>query len=391
VKQTITSEKVPIKLWLDDIEEGAMGQARNLANLPFVFKHVAIMPDAHFGYGMPIGGVMATEEVIIPNAVGVDIGCGMCAIRTSITDLSTDKLKTIMAGIRSKVPLGFKHHQHAQDRTLMPLVPHGHALNDLPVVAREYRNALTQIGTLGGGNHFIEIQKGSDGFIWIMVHSGSRNLGFQVANFYNRLAMDLNARSGSKIPKNWQLAFLPLPSEAGRRYQLEMQYCVEFALANRRLMMERIQEVFIAVAAPVTFSSFINIAHNYAALETHFHRSVIVHRKGATSAREGELGIIPGSQGTPSYIVRGRGNPESFTSCSHGAGRKMGRKEAQRRLDLEEEAGRLDRQGILHSIRGRRDLDEAAGAYKDVDRVVENQIDLVEVVVALRPLAVIKG
>ena len=391
MKQTITSEKVPIKLWLDDIEEGALGQARNLANLPFVYKHVAIMPDAHFGYGMPIGGVMATEEVIIPNAVGVDIGCGMCALRTSLTDLGTSNLKEIMAGIRSKVPLGFKHHQHAQDRALMPLVPAGHSLHDLPVVAGEFRNALTQLGTLGGGNHFIEIQKGSDGYIWIMVHSGSRNLGFQVANFYNRLAMDLNGRSGSTIPKSWQLAFLPLNSEAGRKYQLEMQYCVDFALANRRLMMERIQEVFIAVAAPVTFSSFINIAHNYAALETHFRRNVIVHRKGATSAREGELGIIPGSQGAPSYIVRGRGNPESFTSCSHGAGRKMGRKEAQRRLDLEEEAGRLDRQGILHSIRGRRDLDEAAGAYKDVDRVVENQIDLVEVVVALRPLAVIKG
>lgn len=391
MKQTITSEKVPIKLWLDDIEEGALGQARNLANLPFVYKHVAVMPDAHFGYGMPIGGVMATEEVIIPNAVGVDIGCGMCALRTSLTDLGTGKLKEIMAGIRSKVPLGFKHHQHAQERALMPLVPDGHALNDLPVVASEYRNALTQLGTLGGGNHFIEIQKGSDGFIWIMVHSGSRNLGFQVANFYNRLAMDLNARAGSAIPKNWQLAFLKLSSEAGRRYQLEMRYCVDFALANRRLMMERIQEVFIAVAPPVSFSSFINIAHNYAAMETHFHRNVMVHRKGATSAREGELGIIPGSQGAPSYIVRGLGNPESFTSCSHGAGRKMGRKEAQRRLDLAEEAGRLDQQGILHSIRSRRDLDEAAGAYKDVDKVVESQIDLVEVVVALRPLAVIKG
>jgi tRNA-splicing ligase RtcB len=391
VKQTITSEKVPIKLWLDDIEEGALGQARNLANLPFVYKHVAIMPDAHFGYGMPIGGVMATEGVIIPNAVGVDIGCGMCALRTSLTDLSTAKLKEIMAGIRSKVPLGFKHHPHPQDRALLPMVPDGHTLDDLPVVAREYGNALTQIGTLGGGNHFIEIQKGSDGFIWIMVHSGSRNIGFQVANFYNRLAMELNAKWGSAIPKNWQLAFLPLDSPAGRRYQLEMEYCIEFALANRRLMMERIQEVFITAAAPVTFSSFINIAHNYAALETHFHHNVIVHRKGATSAREGELGIIPGSQGAPSYIVRGRGNPESFSSCSHGAGRKMGRKEAQRRLDLQEEAGRLDRQGILHSIRSRRDLDEAAGAYKDVDRVVENQIDLVEVVVALRPLAVIKG
>ena len=391
MKQTITSEKVPIKLWLDDIEEGALNQARNLANLPFVYKHVAIMPDAHLGYGMPIGGVMATEAVIIPNAVGVDIGCGICALRTSLSELGTAKLKEIMAGIRRVVPLGFKHHQHAQDRALMPLVPAGHALNELPVVAGEYKNGLTQLGTLGGGNHFIEIQKGSDGFIWIMVHSGSRNLGFQVANFYNRLATDLNARQGSTIPKNWQLAFLPLSSESGRRYQLEMQYCVEFALANRRLMMERIQEVFIAADAPVSFSSFINIAHNYAALETHFHRQVIVHRKGATSAREGELGIIPGSQGAPSYIVRGRGNPESFTSCSHGAGRKMGRKEAQRTLNLQEEAGRLDRQGILHSIRGKRDLDEAAGAYKDVDRVVENQIDLVEVVVALRPLAVIKG
>jgi len=391
VKQIVTSEKVPIKLWLDDIEEGALGQAKNLANLPFVFKHVAIMPDAHFGYGMPIGGVMATEDVIVPNAVGVDIGCGMCALRTSLTGLSTDKLKEILAGIRHCIPLGFKHHRHAQDKSRMPKVPAGKSIDDLPVVSREYRNALTQIGTLGGGNHFIEIQKGSDGYIWIMVHSGSRNLGYQVANFYNRLAADFNARMGSNIPRNWQLAFLPLSSEAGRRYQLEMQFCVDFALANRQMMMERIQEVFIAAAAPVTFSGFINIAHNYAALETHYRKNVIVHRKGATSAREGELGIIPGSQGAPSYIVRGKGNSESFTSCSHGAGRKMGRKEAQRRLDLEAEKTKLDRQGILHSIRGRKDLDEASGAYKDIDQVVENQIDLVEVVVSLRPLAVVKG
>lgn len=391
MKQIVTSEKVPIKLWLDDIEEGALGQAKNLANLPFVFKHVAIMPDAHFGYGMPIGGVMATEDVIVPNAVGVDIGCGMCALRTSLTGLSTDKLKEILAGIRHCIPLGFKHHRHAQDKSRMPKVPAGKSIDDLPVVSREYRNALTQIGTLGGGNHFIEIQKGSDGYIWIMVHSGSRNLGYQVANFYNRLAADFNARMGSNIPRNWQLAFLPLSSEAGRRYQLEMQFCVDFALANRQMMMERIQEVFIAAAAPVTFSGFINIAHNYAALETHYRKNVIVHRKGATSAREGELGIIPGSQGAPSYIVRGKGNSESFTSCSHGAGRKMGRKEAQRRLDLEAEKTKLDRQGILHSIRGRKDLDEASGAYKDIDQVVENQIDLVEVVVSLRPLAVVKG
>lgn len=391
VKQVVKTEKVPIKLWLDDIEDGAMEQARNLANLPFVHRHIAVMPDAHFGYGMPIGGVMATEDVIIPNAVGVDIGCGMCALQTSLTDLGENKLKTIISGIRQAVPVGFKHHKRRQDPARMPKAMPGYQLSDLVVVSREFDNALTQIGTLGGGNHFIEIQKGSDGHIWIMVHSGSRNLGYKVANYYNRLAIDLNSRWGSKIPKNWQLAFLPLSSEEGRRYQLEMQYGVEFALANRQLMMERIQDVFMAVASPVTFAPVINIAHNYAALETHFKKNVIVHRKGATSAREGELGIIPGSQGTPSYIVRGKGNAESFHSCSHGAGRKMGRKQAQRTLDLRSEIRKLDNQGILHSIRGKKDLDEAAGAYKNIDQVIDNQLDLVEVLVTLRPLAVVKG
>lgn len=391
MKRVVTTENVPIKLWLDDIEDGAMGQARNLANLPFIHRHIAVMPDAHFGYGMPIGGVMATDGVIIPNAVGVDIGCGMCALRTSLSDIGSDRLRSIVAGIRRSIPLGFKHHRQKQEAGRMPKVQAGYRLSDLTVVSREYDNALTQLGTLGGGNHFIEIQKGSDGHIWIMVHSGSRNLGYKVANYYNRLAADLNAGWGSSIPPKWQLAFLPLSSEAGRQYHLEMQYCVDFALANRKLMMERIQDVFRAVASPVTFSSFINIAHNYAALETHFHKKVIVHRKGATSARAGELGIIPGSQGAPSYIVRGRGNAESFTSCSHGAGRKMGRKQAQRSLDLHAEMKKLDDQGILHSIRQRKDLDEAAGAYKDVDQVVENQLDLVEVVVSLRPLAVVKG
>lgn len=391
MKKVVTSEKIPIKLWLDDIEDGAMGQARNLANLPFVHKHIAVMPDAHFGYGMPIGGVMATDNVIIPNAVGVDIGCGMCAQRTSLTDIGYDTLKAIMSGIRKYIPLGFKHHRHKQPSEMMPDLPSGIKMSEMTVVSKEYDNALTQIGTLGGGNHFIEIQKGSDGFIWIMVHSGSRNLGYKVANYYNRLAIDLNARWGSSIPKNWQLAFLPLSSKKGLKYQAEMQYCVDFALANRLLMMERIQDVFMAVAAPVAFSSFINIAHNYAAMEMHFGKNVIVHRKGATSARDGELGIIPGSQGTPSYIVRGKGNPESFNSCSHGAGRKMGRKEARRSLDLMHERKKLDNQGILHSIRHKKDLDEAAGAYKNIDKVVENQLDLVEVVVSLRPLAVVKG
>ncbi len=390
MKQVITSEKKPIKLWLDDIEGNTLAQAQNIANLPFTFKHVAVMPDAHLGYGMPIGGGMASEEMVIPNAVGVDIGCGMCAVKTSLTSISTEKLKIVLGGIRNTIPLGFKHHKKKQHRSLMPKVPGGR-IEDLPLVSREYSNARTQLGTLGGGNHFIEIQKGNDNRIWLMIHSGSRNIGFKVANHYNRLAIDLNRKWGSKIPHKWQLAFLPIDDESGRTYLREMQYCLDFAYANRKLMMERVKDVLLAVMHPVTFEPMINIAHNYATLETHFHKNVMVHRKGATSAQEGEIGIIPGSQGTPSYIVRGKGERESFQSCSHGAGRKMGRKQAQRQLDLDHEQKLLEDQGILHSIRGKRDLDEASGAYKNIDEVIENQLDLVEVLVELRPLAVIKG
>jgi len=389
MKQVITTEKKSIKLWLDDIESGAFEQVKNLANLPFVFRHVAVMPDAHQGYGMPIGGVMASEEVVIPNAVGVDIGCGMCAVRTSLTNVSTEKLKSVLSEIRRTIPLGFQHHKKAQNPTLMPKAEM--PLAELPVIAREYQSALTQLGTLGGGNHFIEIQKGNDGHIWLMIHSGSRNLGFKVANHYNHLAIDLNRKLGSKIPPHWQLAFLPIASEAGQIYLQEMRYCVNFAYANRKMMMERVKEAILSVVQPVSFEPMINIAHNYAALEEHFGKNVIVHRKGATRAQAGEIGIIPGSQGTPSYIVRGKGNRESFESCAHGAGRKMGRKQAQRQLDLHLEKKRLDEQGIIHALRSVSDLEEAAGAYKDIDKVIDNQLDLVEVLVELRPLAVIKG
>lgn len=390
MKQIISTEKTPIKLWLDNVEPNTMEQARNLANLPFVFKHVAIMPDAHLGYGMPIGGVMATEEMVVPNAVGVDIGCGMCAVKTSLSTISTDKLKAVLREIRKTVPLGFKHHRKRQKQALMPKIKEGQ-LTDMTIVSREYQNAMTQLGTLGGGNHFIEIQKGNDGHIWLMIHSGSRNLGFKVANYYNRLAINLNRQWRSKIPSKWQLAFLPIDSEAGRTYLSEMRYCVEFAYANRKLMMERVQAALLSVVQPVFFDRLINIAHNYAAMETHYHKQVMVHRKGATRANAGEIGIIPGSQGSPSYLVRGKGNPESFASCAHGAGRRMGRKQAQRQLDLAGEQKKLNDQGILHTIRSTRDLDEAAGAYKNIDEVIDNQLDLIEVLVELCPLAVIKG
>ncbi len=386
MKQVITTEKFPIKLWLSDIEPEALAQARNLANLPFVHRHVALMPDAHSGFGMPIGGVLAADGVVVPNAVGVDIGCGMCAMPTNICNADAGNLKRVLAHIRATVPVGFAKHEKAQDEIYMPV-----ALSLPPVVASQYENARHQLGTLGGGNHFIELQKGSDDFIWVMIHSGSRNLGKQVADIYNRKAKDMNRRWHSLVPASFDLAFLPLSSDEAVNYIDEMNYCVRFALANRRMMMDRVKDALVAVFGEVNFGEMINVAHNYAAMEHHFGKDVMVHRKGATRAGAGETGIIPGSMGTKSYIVKGRGNADSFESCSHGAGRVMGRREAQRRLSIDEQVELLNSRGIIHGMRHQRDLDEAPGAYKDIDMVMANQTDLVEVVTELTPLAVIKG
>jgi len=390
MQQVISTEKIPIKMWLDGAEEGAIKQALNLANLPFAFRHVCLMPDTHQGYGMPIGGVLAAQNVIVPNAVGVDIGCGMCAVQTNIEadGLERYQLTQIMSGIRDLIPLGFDHHKERQDESLMP---QGFNVDEMLIVKRQYLAALKQIGTLGGGNHFIELQRSDDGFLWIMVHSGSRNFGLQVAEYYNKIAKKLNGLYFTSVDPKADLAFLPFETNEARAYYQEMKYCTEFALANRKLMMERILQVVSATLSHVTCEPIINIAHNYAAWETHFETKVIVHRKGATSAKQGETGIIPGSQGTKSYIVEGLGNPESFMSCSHGAGRVMSRKAAIRNLDLDEEKRKLDDLGIIHSIRNKSDLEEASSAYKDISQVMALQSDLVKIKTELTPLAVIKG
>jgi tRNA-splicing ligase RtcB (3'-phosphate/5'-hydroxy nucleic acid ligase) len=385
----ISTEKLPVKMWLDEVEEGAMNQIRNLANLPFAFKHIAVMPDAHPGFGMPIGGVLAAKGMIIPNAVGVDIGCGICAVKTSLTDINKDSLKKLIGEIKRTIPLGFEHYKQKQDVSLMP-DEKSLMSGQKPVIEKEYNSALTQIGTLGGGNHFIEFQKGPAGNIWVMIHSGSRNLGKQVADYYNKLAIRLNEKWNSPVPRKWELAYLPIDSEEGQAYIREMNYCVEFALANRKLIMSKIIELFSDETNAVGMN-FINIAHNYAKMENHFRENVMVHRKGATLAASGTIGIIPGSQGAPSYIVKGKGNPDSFNSCSHGAGRRMGRRQAVRELNLEDEINKLNSLGIVHAVKGKKDLDEASGAYKDIRSVMKNQEDLVEILVELIPLGVIKG
>ena len=389
MEKVIMGTRLPAKLWLTEIEGSCMSQILDLTSLPFAFKHIAIMPDAHTGKGMPIGGVLATRGVVVPNAVGVDIGCGMCAIKTNLKadDFSHTELTSIMGKIREAIPLGFDHHDKKQDESLLP---QGFDFNEMPVLKNQYEACLKQIGTLGGGNHFIEIQKDTaTSDVWVMIHSGSRNVGNKVAQHYDKIAQYWNEKWYSEtIPG---LAYLPMETSMAKDYFQEMNYCVAFAFANRQLMMNRICESIQAVKSEVAFEPMINIAHNYAAWEKHYEEDVIVHRKGATRAYEGEIGIIPGSMGTKSYIVEGLGNPESFKSCSHGAGRVMGRKEACRRLSLADETAKMNQQGIIHGLRTQSELDEAPGAYKDIAEVIANEQDLVKPLVELAPMAVIKG
>jgi tRNA-splicing ligase RtcB (3'-phosphate/5'-hydroxy nucleic acid ligase) len=384
--ENIKMGRLPVLSWCRFIESGALAQIENLSNHPMLFHHIAVMPDCHQGYGMPIGGVIAVDGALIPNAVGVDIGCGMCAVKTNLREWSADSIKRVLASVRSQVPLGFSRHKQIQNLDNMPAAEIDPSM--MPVAEKEFTSARYQVGTLGGGNHFIELQKDAEGFLWIMIHSGSRNIGKQVADYYINIA---DSQRRGEVPLKWQLSYLDQDSREGMMYFHEMGYCIEFAFANRRLMMERIMSSVSDTFGHVRFGGSINIAHNYASLETHFGRHVWVHRKGATFAGNSTIGIIPGSQGTPSYIIKGKANPLSFLSCSHGAGRKMGRKEAERRLDLAAEKMFLDQKGIIHSLHSKSGLEEASGAYKNIDEVMEAQNDLAEIVTRLEPVAVIKG
>ena len=386
--KVITGNRVPLKMWLEDIEDSAMAQACDLAMLPFAYHHVALMPDAHTGLGMPIGGVLATNGVVVPNAVGVDIGCGMCAIQTNIDISVFDRreLVSVANDIRNTIPFGFDHQKDPQPEELMP---QGYDIESMPEVKGLYLAARHQLGTLGGGNHFIELQKDADNKLWIMIHSGSRNFGKEIAERYGKKAKQLCDWFYSDVTPG--LEFLPIQIPTAKDYWNAMNYCVDFALCNRKLMMTRICEILEKHVPSITFEPMINIAHNYAAWEHHFGQDVIVHRKGATRARKGEIGIIPGSMGTSSFIVEGLGNPDSFESCSHGAGRVMGRRDACRRLDLKDQQHIMDSQNIVHFMKDARQLDEAPGAYKDIKTVMNNQTDLVRPIHQLWPIMVLKG
>lgn len=380
VKKVISKTKVPIKIWCEDIENEALEQAIVIADHFPIHSHLALMPDVHCGAGIPIGSVLPLINGISPYAVGSDIGCGMLAVKLNIHSIAIEDQKKIFRKIREEIPVGFNHRKSKIDWSGFKNAPIASK-----VVKSELEAAQYQLGTLGGGNHFIEFQIGSDHHIWFMIHSGSRNLGKRYGDYYNALALEKGISTVKALP------FFLFDSSEGQEYCDAMNFALDFAQQNREVMSNVIMQCINEVL-PVEEVERINKHHNYASEEVFDGVKVVLHRKGATYAGKGSIGIIPGSQGSASYIVRGVGNKESFESCSHGAGRVMSRSKAKKLLDPEVCTKRMMDKGILVDFT-RGNLDEAEEAYKDIAVVMDNQSDLVDIVVELKPyqIAAIKG
>lgn len=390
------NQEKPIKIWLRDlsqIEEDCLKQALNLANLPFLFKWVSLMSDVHEGFGMPIGGVIALEDTVIPNAVGVDIGCGMAFVETNVSKdrLSIRDCETLVNRIMSKIPTGFEHHKVKQSSPCLDR--HRKTLEaSILELTSEIESGYYQAGTLGGGNHFIELQYDENDKLCIMVHSGSRNFGYKVAQYFNKVAKQLNKGSKCQVPEHFDLAYLPCDSKQGKQYIEWMNISLDFAEENRLKMLNTVKEVLSNIIDNIDFVNEVNAHHNYAAYETHFGKRVWVHRKGAINAELGQTGIIPGAMGSYSYIVKGLGNKDSFNSCSHGAGRVIGRKAAKRKYSVEEVMHDIKKNNVVLGVRKKSDIaEECRMAYKDIDEVINQQLDLIVPIKKLKTIAVIKG
>lgn len=377
--------KLKSRIWIpiDKIEEEAIEQIRNLSRIPSLFKWIAVMPDVHPGYGMPIGGVVALKNAVIPYAVGMDIGCGVVTVKTNLTaEMVVKYREPILKMFLEKIPVGFRWRGKALSSDLWKKKPAGF------VTEKEWKKAQKQLGTLGGGNHFIEIQKDESGEIFLTVHSGSRNLGKQVASHYDRIAKEYCKKRGFNPPPG--LSWLPVESNEGKQYLGEMNFCIEFASENRRLIMETALEVMKYFFPDIEELERLETIHNYASFEEHYGEKVLVHRKGAVKAK-GKV-IIPGSMGSSTYIAEGLCSPDSFCSCSHGAGRVLGRHEAKRKLSFAEVKRDLDeRDVVLITPDKSAVVEEARAAYKDIEEVMEYQKDLVKKVTRLTPIAVVKG
>lgn len=377
-----------IKIWTDvsGLDEPTLEQLFRISKMPFIFEHIAVMPDVHLGKGATVGSVIATKGAIMPAAVGCDIGCGMLATKTNLTAADIpESLAKLRSQIEKNVPVGFGCHKNDK---------FGEGLNflDLSVYndlsSNTIKKAKTQIGTLGGGNHFIEICLDTEKNVWVMLHSGSRNIGNEVANIHIKIAKGEMKKAFNNL-EDPNLAYLSEQTQEFKNYINDLFWCQEYALKNRRVMFDNIL-LSIKKLIPKTeiIGEITSCHHNYVSIEEHFGEKVYVTRKGAIRAEKTDLGIIPGSMGAKSYIVRGKGNPDSFNSCSHGAGRKMTRTKARSIFnvkDLEEQTKNVECRKD-HGV-----LDEIPEAYKDIKEVMRNQRDLVEVVTELKQILCIKG
>jgi tRNA-splicing ligase RtcB len=384
---TLKGARVPVHLWTDvrEVESSALDQLRNIAALPWVYKHVAVMPDVHYGKGATVGSVIAMKDAVAPSAVGVDVGCGMAAIRTNLTasDLPDD-LGPVRAQLERDIPVGFN--QHTSTSKWVEMWDGWKEFGDLhDDVQDRLSKAMAQLGTLGGGNHFIELCLDTDDTVWMLLHSGSRNIGKELAERHIKVAKTLEHNVG--LPDADLAVFLAGTLEF-KRYRHDLLWAQRYARQNRLTMLNLYVAALRRFFPQLVVEQVVNCHHNYVGEERHFGEDVLVTRKGAISAREGEWGLIPGSMGTRSYVVQGLGNPDSFHSASHGAGRRMSRGAAKRQFTLDDLAAQTE------GVECRKDagvLDEIPGAYKDIEQVMRNQADLVAIRHELRQVLCVKG
>lgn len=401
--------RVPIRVWLESremLDEGCLEQAVHLAKLPFVHRWVCLMPDTHKGKGMPIGGVIATKGVIIPNAVGSDIGCGMIFaplnVKLSqiegITTGNGSLIQLLVGDILRNIPVGTNRYKTPQrsevlDRAKEQIERYEGNPELLPLIEDGYY----QTGTLGGGNHFIELQADEKGNLGIMIHSGSRHMGKKICDVFHQKARALNEKWYTQVPDEYRLAFLPVDTEEGRQYIRWMNLALDYAYENRQRMMEHVMEIVTKhlkkyADVDAGFGAPINCHHNYAAIENHYGENLWVHRKGATRARAGEIAVIPGAMGSYSYVVEGLGDPESFCSSSHGAGRAYSRTGAMEAFTTEQVILDLRERRVVLGKHKKNDVaEECRFAYKDIDQVMEQQKGLVRPLKKLRTVGVVKG
>lgn len=391
IKQILIEGRVPVKIWSGDIESEAAAQVVKVSMLPFVFKHIAVMPDVHAGKGSTIGTVIASKNAVCPAAVGVDIGCGMMAVKTNLPpDIVQERIASIRHSIERSIPVGFE--SHSSSRTPGDSWAGWENFSSLNVSQKIHNSKqkyLNQLGTLGGGNHFIEVCLDTEKNVWIMLHSGSRNIGKTIAEIHIDKAKGLFKKMFWELPDP-DLAYVVEGTPDFEAYMNDLLWAQSYAFENRKLMMALILKDLSFAVKEVKLENLmeVNCHHNYVSREHHYGENVLVTRKGAVRARRGDFGIIPGSMGTRSYIVQGLGNDESFHSCSHGAGRKMSRTKARANFS----AGDLVEQ--TRGVECRKDagvIDEIPGAYKAIEEVMENQKDLVEVVAELKQIMCIKG